>query len=75
MNALDALAELANLACDATQPVPSPCISICRMDDRSGLCSGCFRSIGEIIDWARQTEACKRTVWQLIAARAGLAIR
>ena len=75
MNAPDPLRELASLAADATHPVPSPCISICRIDDSSGLCLGCFRSIGEIIDWARQTEACKRTVWQLIAARAGLAIR
>ncbi len=30
---------------------PSPCVSICRLDDRTGLCVGCFRNIDEIRDW------------------------
>ena len=31
--------------------VPSPCLSICMMDDASALCDGCFRTIDEIRDW------------------------
>ena len=29
----------------------SPCIGICRLDESSGLCTGCFRTIGEIARW------------------------
>lgn len=30
---------------------PSPCISVCQLDDRTGWCIGCFRTIDEIRDW------------------------
>lgn len=30
---------------------PSPCISVCRINDATGRCYGCFRSIDEIRDW------------------------
>lgn len=30
---------------------PSPCNSICRMDDATGYCIGCLRTIDEIRDW------------------------
>jgi len=30
---------------------PSPCSSICRMDDATGYCIGCLRTIDEIRDW------------------------
>lgn len=29
----------------------SPCVSICRLDDKTGLCVGCLRNIDEIRDW------------------------
>jgi len=47
-------------------PVPSPCISICVMDEAIGLCSGCQRNIDEIIGWASAGDAWKREVWQRI---------
>lgn len=50
-------------------PVPSPCISICRMDPRSGLCEGCLRTLDEIAAWARLSDADKRLVWAQIAQR------
>ena len=37
------------------QPVASPCINICRMDEQTGLCLGCLRTIGEIAMWSRAT--------------------
>jgi len=37
---------------DASQRVPSPCISICRMSDATGLCEGCLRTIDEIAAWS-----------------------
>src|SRR5512134_3758457 len=30
---------------------PSPCVSICRLDDATGYCVGCLRTIDEIRDW------------------------
>ena len=29
----------------------SPCIGICRLDEGSGLCTGCYRTIQEIARW------------------------
>jgi len=75
MNAAQTLLALAELAQDTAHPVPSPCVSVCRMDPVSGLCQGCWRDIGEIIAWGRTDEDGKRKVWQSIigrvAARAG----
>lgn len=31
--------------------VKSPCISVCAMDDISGLCQGCYRTVEEITAW------------------------
>jgi predicted Fe-S protein YdhL (DUF1289 family) len=50
-------------------PVPSPCISVCRMDARTGLCEGCFRTIDEIARWSALPDAERRAVWGAIAAR------
>lgn len=35
---------------DFPQPVLSPCVGICHLDD-NGLCVGCFRSGEEIAGW------------------------
>lgn len=35
----------------------SPCINVCRIDQRSGLCDGCRRSIEEITRWSLASEA------------------
>jgi len=29
----------------------SPCISVCTMDDATGLCQGCYRTLEEIQQW------------------------
>ena len=53
----------------AVTPVPSPCISVCRMEAASGLCSGCQRTLEEIAAWSRYSDEQKRAVWKLIEAR------
>lgn len=55
---------------DAAQPVPSPCISICRMDADSGLCEGCFRTLEEIAGWGMASDAERRRLWQELVQRA-----
>ena len=31
--------------------IPSPCIGVCRLDPRTGLCAGCMRTADEIAAW------------------------
>lgn len=31
--------------------IESPCISICTMNDDTGFCLGCYRTLEEIQDW------------------------
>ena len=52
-------------------PVASPCISVCRMDDATGLCVGCLRTLDEIAAWGALYDAARRRVWQAIATRQG----
>jgi predicted Fe-S protein YdhL (DUF1289 family) len=49
--------------------VPSPCINICRMDEASGYCEGCWRSLDEIALWSQIDDADKRIVLEQIALR------
>lgn len=46
--------------------VPSPCISLCQMDQASGMCKGCFRTVEEIAAWSRLDEGQRLAVWQRI---------
>lgn len=50
-------------------PVPSPCIGVCVMEARSGLCSGCTRTINEIAEWGMASEAHRRAIWGDILQR------
>lgn len=49
--------------------VPSPCLSVCRMDPNSQLCEGCFRTLDEIAAWSRMGDEDKRGIWRMIAQR------
>ena len=55
---------------NGTEPVPSPCVSVCRMAPASGLCEGCLRTLDEIAGWSRMDDAGRRAVWRRIARRA-----
>ncbi|MFO1322659.1 MAG: DUF1289 domain-containing protein [Burkholderiales bacterium] len=49
--------------------VASPCVSICKMDDATGLCVGCLRTLDEIAVWGMLDDDARRDVWAAIAAR------
>jgi prolyl-tRNA editing enzyme YbaK/EbsC (Cys-tRNA(Pro) deacylase)/predicted Fe-S protein YdhL (DUF1289 family) len=51
-------------------PCPSPCLSVCRMDEASGQCRGCLRTLQEIAGWSQMDDGARRAVWQQIATRA-----
>ena len=47
----------------------SPCISVCRIDQRRGLCEGCLRTLDEIAGWGRYSDQEKRAVLARLAVR------
>lgn len=57
------------LAPHSSQAVPSPCISVCRMDDARQYCVGCLRTLDELRAWGSSDDATKRVIWQRVRAR------
>jgi predicted Fe-S protein YdhL (DUF1289 family) len=53
----------------AATPVPSPCTSVCRIDEATGFCAGCLRTIDEIAAWSVLDDEQRRAVWDAIARR------
>ncbi len=53
----------------ARASVPSPCISVCRMDPATGWCEGCLRTIDEIAAWSSLDDEAKRAVWERLPQR------
>jgi uncharacterized protein len=51
------------------EAVPSPCVDICRLDAQ-GLCVGCRRTIDEIAEWPRASEARRREILRELELRA-----
>jgi len=49
--------------------VASPCISVCRIDEATGLCVGCQRTLDEIAAWAALDDDARREVWVAITRR------
>jgi len=59
----------------STASVPTPCIGVCDLDQKSGLCKGCARSGEEVGAWSEADADYKQRVWdELAARRAGLAM-
>lgn len=80
MNAIELLAIKAKETSAAgyfdqksAEPVPSPCISVCRMSPDRSHCEGCFRTLDEIRIWSRADADARRGIWTQLLARAGIA--
>jgi hypothetical protein len=54
---------------DLAQPVPSPCISVCKINEQTGLCEGCWRTLDEIALWGTASDEVKRVIWEKILQR------
>lgn len=52
------------------EPVESPCVSICRLDD-NGVCVGCFRTATEIGQWLSYTAEQRSDIMKQLPERAG----
>ena len=46
----------------AQPAVVSPCISVCRMQEATGWCEGCLRTLDEIATWGQLDDAAKRAI-------------
>lgn len=53
----------------ARAPVASPCNNVCRIDEATGWCLGCWRTIGEIAAWAASTDDQRRAILAALPAR------
>jgi uncharacterized protein len=51
------------------KPVETPCINVCEIDQNSGLCLGCGRTLAEIAAWATMTDGERRALMALLPAR------
>jgi predicted Fe-S protein YdhL (DUF1289 family) len=69
MGERERLAARARVIVELDGGVPSPCLSVCRMDSASQWCEGCFRTLDEIAAWGRLSDDAKREVWQAIGQR------
>jgi prolyl-tRNA editing enzyme YbaK/EbsC (Cys-tRNA(Pro) deacylase)/predicted Fe-S protein YdhL (DUF1289 family) len=47
----------------------SPCVSVCRMDEKVDACVGCLRTRDELTAWSTMDEDAKFAVWNLIDKR------
>ena len=54
-------------------PIPSPCNSICTIDQVTGCCAGCFRTLDEIVAWSVFDDDEKRAVWSALPGRRAVA--
>ena len=52
-----------------SRPIPSPCVSVCRIDTASGLCVGCLRTLDEIAAWGSLADGAKLAIWNEIERR------
>jgi hypothetical protein len=58
----------------ADQAIPSPCVSVCRIDASTGWCEGCLRTIDEIAHWSRFDAGEKLAVWAALKRRRAAAL-
>lgn len=49
--------------------VKSPCIGVCCMDDRTGYCAGCARTLDEIARWSVMSVQERRQVLESLSVR------
>jgi predicted Fe-S protein YdhL (DUF1289 family) len=49
--------------------IPSPCVSVCQIDDATGCCIGCHRSLDEIREWPILSAEAKAEVLARLTAR------
>jgi len=49
--------------------VASPCVRLCAVDPRTGLCRGCWRTLAEIAAWPTLDDDGRRRILEAIGTR------
>ena len=49
--------------------IESPCVNICTLDARKGLCLGCGRTVNEIARWTAMSDFERRQVTDKLPGR------
>ncbi|GAA5069196.1 DUF1289 domain-containing protein [Roseibacterium beibuensis] len=63
---------------EARRPPTTPCLGVCVFDAAVGRCIGCARTLDEIAEWGRASDAYRESVWAELPGRAaemGLTVR
>jgi hypothetical protein len=55
---------------DAAPAIASPCLKVCMVDGRTRHCVGCYRTLPEIAQWSRFTDAEREAIMQALPERA-----
>ena len=58
---------------DEAEPrlVESPCVGVCLIDEQTGLCEGCLRTLDEVAAWGSSTAPQRREILAAIERRRG----
>ena len=54
---------------NVVQDVPSPCVQVCQIDQDTGECLGCGRTLDEIAGWSQYSNAQKQSIWDRLERR------
>jgi predicted Fe-S protein YdhL (DUF1289 family) len=52
-----------------TEEIQSPCIGVCSMDEATGFCHGCYRTIDEIKGWWNMAPAEQKSLLTVLETR------
>ena len=52
--------------------LPSPCVSICKLNKSTGICEGCFRTKNEIALWPSMNNDERLSLLPILRERQGL---
>ncbi len=69
-DAIKTVAQRAAMARASANIVPSPCVAVCRMDDATGLCLGCWRTLDELRQWSEADRSTRLAIWDAVERRA-----
>jgi predicted Fe-S protein YdhL (DUF1289 family) len=64
------LLALAEQVQNMSENLPSPCMSVCKMDPDKDWCMGCLRTLDELRVWSRLGDEGKRVIWAHVMQRA-----
>jgi predicted Fe-S protein YdhL (DUF1289 family) len=54
---------------NTVQEIESPCIGVCSVDDATGYCYGCYRTIDEIKTWWDMSQAEQKNLLSVLEER------